>query len=240
MRQGIRWIQGLVLDRVSGLILDQVPTLTAVLYLFNLDILCRGSMFDRTILIKSTDNWMEACQSWTCSQGLYVFGKHGMWVTFTWSYLYIYWTEDVNTAVTLLRTVGCNWDGRGSDPDLYVCLKQVHMWPNVGYGDLVRYRKIGSNTIIKGNIEENVSIMPILPAIVTFVKFSEENSEWMINKKILIANALWEMIQGIVINPWILRIYIVAMLPWLQKMEIWGFENIFSRNEWSHCCWFKH
>ena len=65
---------------------------------------------------------------------------------------------------------------------------------NMGDGDLVRYRKIGSNTIIKGNIEECVSIMPILPEIVTFVKFSGENSERMINKKILIANALWEII----------------------------------------------
>ena len=61
-----------------------------------------------------------------------------------------------------------------------------------------------------------------------------------INKKILIANALWEMIKAIVINPWILRIYIVDMLPWLRKMEIWGFENMFFRNEWSKCCWFKH
>ena len=42
----------------------------------------------------------------------------------------------------------------------------------MGYGDLVPHRKIGSNTIIKGNIDENVSIMPILPEIVTFVKFS--------------------------------------------------------------------
>ena len=42
----------------------------------------------------------------------------------------------------------------------------------MGYGDLVRYRKIGSNTIVKGNIEENVSIMSILPEIMTFVKFS--------------------------------------------------------------------
>ena len=64
----------------------------------------------------------------------------------------------------------------------------------MGYGDLVRYRKIGSMTIFKGNIDENVSIMPILPEIVTFVKFSGENFERMINKKILIANALWEMI----------------------------------------------
>ena len=62
----------------------------------------------------------------------------------------------------------------------------------MGYGDLVRHRKIDSNTIIKGNIDENVSIMPILPKIVTFVKFSGENSERVINK-ILIANALWEM-----------------------------------------------
>ena len=58
----------------------------------------------------------------------------------------------------------------------------------------MRYRKIGSNTNIKGIIEENVSIMPILPEIVTFVKFSGENSEREINKKILIANALWEMV----------------------------------------------
>ena len=57
------------------------------------------------------------------------------------------------------------------------------------YGDLVWYRKIGCNTIIKGNIDENVSIMPILPEIVTFVKFSGENSERVMNKKILIANA---------------------------------------------------
>ena len=64
----------------------------------------------------------------------------------------------------------------------------------MGYGDLVRYRKIGSSTIIKGNIDENVSIMPILPEILTFVKFSGENSERVKNKKILIANALWEMI----------------------------------------------
>ena len=64
----------------------------------------------------------------------------------------------------------------------------------MGYGDLVRYRKVGSNTIIKGNIEENVSIMPILPEIVTLVKFSGKNSETVMNKKIPIANALWEMI----------------------------------------------
>ena len=60
----------------------------------------------------------------------------------------------------------------------------------MGYGDLVWYRKIGSNTIIKGYIDENVSIMPILPEIVTFVKFSGENSERVITKTILIASAL--------------------------------------------------
>ena len=62
----------------------------------------------------------------------------------------------------------------------------------MGYGD--RYRKIGSNAIINGNIDENVSIIQILPEIVTFVKFSGENSKRVINKKILIDNALWEMI----------------------------------------------
>ena len=36
--------------------------------------------------------------------------------------------------------------------------------------------------------------MPILPEIVTFVTFSGENSESVIIKKILIANAPWEMI----------------------------------------------
>ena len=41
-----------------------------------------------------------------------------------------------------------------------------------------------------------MSIMPILPEIVTFVKLSEENSERVINKKILIAYALWEMIYS--------------------------------------------
>ena len=64
----------------------------------------------------------------------------------------------------------------------------------MGYADPVRYKKICSNNIIKGNIDENVSIMPILQKNVTFVKFSGENSERVINKKILIANALWEMI----------------------------------------------
>ena len=38
-----------------------------------------------------------------------------------------------------------------------------------------------------------MSIMPILPEITTFVKFSDENSERVINKEFLIANALWEM-----------------------------------------------
>ena len=65
----------------------------------------------------------------------------------------------------------------------------------MGYGDLARYRKIGSNTIIKGNIDENVSIMPISPEVVTFVKFSGENSERVIHKRILIANALWERMK---------------------------------------------
>ena len=64
----------------------------------------------------------------------------------------------------------------------------------MGYGDLVRCREIEYNTIIKGNIDENVSIMPILQEIVTFVKLSRENYERVINKKVLIANALWEMI----------------------------------------------
>ena len=56
----------------------------------------------------------------------------------------------------------------------------------MGYGDLVRYREIGSNTIIKGNIDENMSIMPIIivQRIVTFVKFSGENSERVITKKV--------------------------------------------------------
>ena len=61
----------------------------------------------------------------------------------------------------------------------------------MGFGDLMRNREIG--TIIKGKIDENVSIMQILPTIVNFVKFSEENSERVINTKILIANALWEI-----------------------------------------------
>ena len=36
--------------------------------------------------------------------------------------------------------------------------------------------------------------MLILQRIVTFVKFSEKNPERVINIKILIANALWEII----------------------------------------------
>ena len=44
----------------------------------------------------------------------------------------------------------------------------------MGFGDLVRDREIGSNTIINGNIDENVSIMPIPLKIVTFVKFPGE------------------------------------------------------------------
>ena len=57
----------------------------------------------------------------------------------------------------------------------------------MGYGDLVQNREIGSNTIIKGNIDENVSVMPILPKIMTFVKLSGENSERAIDEKFLIA-----------------------------------------------------
>ena len=43
--------------------------------------------------------------------------------------------------------------------------------------------------------------MPILIKVVTFVKFSGENSERVISMNILIANALWEIIQRIIINP---------------------------------------
>ena len=64
----------------------------------------------------------------------------------------------------------------------------------MAFGHLMRNRVIGSNTIIKGNIDENVSIMPILQRIVTFVKFPRENSKIVINMKILIANTLWEII----------------------------------------------
>ena len=63
------------------------------------------------------------------------------------------------------------------------------------------YFLLGSNTIIKGNIDENVLIMAILPKIVTFVKISGENSKRVTNDNIHIANALWEIIYRIVINP---------------------------------------
>ena len=58
----------------------------------------------------------------------------------------------------------------------------------------MRYRKIGSNTIIKGNIDANVSIMQILAEIMTLVKFPGNFLEMVINKKIIIANVLWETI----------------------------------------------
>ena len=64
----------------------------------------------------------------------------------------------------------------------------------MGYGNLVRDREMGSNTIIKGNIDGNVSIIPILPKIVIFVKFSGENSEKVIEKIYFVANALWVII----------------------------------------------
>ena len=53
---------------------------------------------------------------------------------------------------------------------------------------------MGSNTINKGHIDGNVSIMPILQKKITFMKFSGENSERVINMKILIDNALLEII----------------------------------------------
>ena len=43
--------------------------------------------------------------------------------------------------------------------------------------------------------------MPFLQRIVTFVKYSGENTEIVIAMKILIADALWEIIERIVINP---------------------------------------
>ena len=43
--------------------------------------------------------------------------------------------------------------------------------------------------------------MQILHKIVTFVKFSGENSERVIDTRILIANVLWEIVQRIVIKP---------------------------------------
>ena len=55
----------------------------------------------------------------------------------------------------------------------------------MGYGDLVREREMDSSTIIKGNIDENVSIIPILLRIVNFVKFSGENSERVMNTRFL-------------------------------------------------------
>ena len=64
----------------------------------------------------------------------------------------------------------------------------------MGFGDLVRKKEIGSNTTFKGNIDENVSIIPILQKIVTFVNFSGENSERGIDTGIPIAEALWEII----------------------------------------------
>ena len=47
----------------------------------------------------------------------------------------------------------------------------------MGYDDVVRDREMGSNTIVKGNIDENVSIRPILLKIETFVKCSGENCD---------------------------------------------------------------
>ena len=64
----------------------------------------------------------------------------------------------------------------------------------MGYGDLVRNGEIVSNTIIEGNIDENVSIMPIFPKIVTFMNISGENVQRVIDEKTLIANVLWEII----------------------------------------------
>ena len=63
----------------------------------------------------------------------------------------------------------------------------------MGFGDLLQDRKMGSTTIIKGNIDGNVSIMPILLKVVTIVKFSGENYERVVDMKIRSANALWEI-----------------------------------------------
>ena len=71
----------------------------------------------------------------------------------------------------------------------------------MAFGDLVRHREIGSNTIIKEYIDEYVKIMPILLKVITFVKFSRENYKRVIDMKTLIANALWEIIKRIIINP---------------------------------------
>ena len=60
---------------------------------------------------------------------------------------------------------------------------------------------MGSNTIIKGNIDENVSIRQILLKIETFVKCSGDNPERVINTKIPITNAMWEILLRVVINP---------------------------------------
>ena len=65
--------------------------------------------------------------------------------------------------------------------------------------------------------------MPILLKVVTYVKFPGENAERVIDMHILIANALWEIIRRIIINPSILRIFIENMLLWLRKIEILGF-----------------
>ena len=48
--------------------------------------------------------------------------------------------------------------------------------------------------------------MQILQEILTFVKFSARKKFWKSDMTILIINALWEIIQMIVLNPWILRI----------------------------------
>ena len=63
----------------------------------------------------------------------------------------------------------------------------------MGFCDLVGIKEKGYYPIIKGNIDENVAIIPILLKILTFVKSSGENSERVIETKICIANALWEI-----------------------------------------------
>ena len=55
-------------------------------------------------------------------------------------------------------------------------------------------REIGSNTIIKGHIDENLLIIPITKKNVTLVNFSRENSERLLDIKIIFANALWGII----------------------------------------------
>ena len=64
----------------------------------------------------------------------------------------------------------------------------------MAFGVLVRHREIGSYTIIKEYIDEYVKIMPILLKVLTLVTFSGENYKRVIDMKILIANALWEII----------------------------------------------